>query len=287
MRLRRAGLGVLTVLGLTLPLTSAGTVAPANGADPAPHVLYAGQKLIYQGDYGAAGSILKAGEFTLFVGADNVSLEQVITLTGKNGSTTAETGVWFADDGTGEHQVNHDRTALTMHRDGNLVLTASNGDTLWTSRTSGTGRYNRLVLSPTGNLAIFTHTNKLVWSSRSSAVLLPPGRALPSGASMRDAYEPPGHYVAQTLRMQADGNLVRRCNDNVLWQSGTHAPGSRLQMTSNGGLAIITRSNHVVWHANVTVHTTYAFFSKSNVEIDRADGIETVWAAKNVGYRCN
>lgn len=290
-RLRRAGLGVLTILATAVPGAAAVSEARALPATadpaPAPRVLLAGQKLLYDGAIGAPGSVLKAGEFTLSVGSDFLSLDQMITVTGKNGPTTAETGVWFADDGTGEHQANHDRTALTMRRDGNLVLTASNGDTLWTSHTSGTGRYNRLVLSTTGNLAVFTQANKLVWSSRSSAVLLPTGRALPSGGRMIDAYNPPGHEVSQTLTMQANGNLVRRCNGNVLWQSRTHAAGSRLQMTSNGGMAIITRSNHVVWHANVTTHTTYAFFSMFEVEIDRADAIQTLWAAKNVGYRCN
>lgn len=285
MRLRRAVLGVLTILTLAAPTSLTGFGARATAADPAPHVLYAGQKLLYQGTYGAPGSILKAGEFTLAVSSDFVSLDHVIPLDGKYGPTSIETGIWFADDGTGEHQANQDRTALTMRRDGNLVLTASNGDTLWSSRTSGTGRYNRLVLGPTGNLAIFTQSGKLVWSSRSTAVFLAPGRALASGGQMRDAYQP-RNQPTQTLTMQRNGNLVRRCNNTVLWQSGTYAPGSRLQMTSNGGLGIFTRNNHLVWHANPTAHTSYAYFTMRQMSIERADNLQTLWTAKNVRYQC-
>lgn len=288
-RLRRAGLGVLTIVALAIPGATAvlgpGAAQAASAADTAPSVLYAGQKLVYTGSYAGPGSALKAGEFTLAVEADMVALDQTITVTGNRGPTTVLTGVWFADDGTGEHQVNQDRTALSMRRDGNLVLTASNGDTLWTSRTSGTGRYNRLVLSPTGNLAVFTHSNKLVWSSRTTGVLLPAGRALPSGGQMRDGYTPRSS-PPQTLTMQSDGNLVRRCGNTVLWQSRTHARGSRLQMTSTGGLAIITPHSHVVWHANPTVHTSYAYFSMVQLWIESALSTETLWMAKNVGYVC-
>jgi len=288
-RTRRAGLRILTTLAWAIPVTATVTqarpLAPAAATATGPNVLQAGQKLLYDGEYGAPGSFLKAGEFTLNVSSDFVSLNHVIPLTGKDGATSVETGVWFADDGTGEHQADHDRTALTMRRDGNLALTASNGDTLWTSRTSGSGRYNRLVLSATGNLAVFTHENKLVWSSRSTAVFLTPGRSLASGGQLRDAYNP-ADQPAQTLTMQRNGNLVRRCNDNVLWQSRTYAPGSRLQMTSNGGLGIFTRNNHLVWHANPTVHTTYAYFTMRGMSIERADNLQTLWYAKNVGYQC-
>jgi hypothetical protein len=139
------------------------------------------------------------------------------------------------------------RSTLRMQRDGNLVLRAGDGHVNWSSRTAGTGSNNYLQVLSSGNVVIRTASGRTVWSTHTTPAVMVPGEHLASGRTLINRFE---HNQPPTrLTMTRSGDLVLRHGTRRVWHSGTHAPGAHLTLRLTGGLAIMTRSGHPVWHS--------------------------------------
>lgn len=98
------------------------------------------------------------------------------------------------DLGVGE-SVRTAKTKLIMQRDGNLVITDKQDRPLWAAMTSGTG--NTARFQDDGNLVVHNSAGRPVWASQTF-----------------------GHPGA-VLVLQADGNVVIKAGDAVLWAAKT------------------------------------------------------------------
>ncbi|MCX4905851.1 protein kinase [Streptomyces sp. NBC_00878] len=87
------------------------------------------------------------------------------------------------------------KTKLVMQRDGNLVITDKKDRPLWAARTFGTGNTARFQRD--GNLVVHNSAGKPLWATQTSGN---PGAV---------------------LVLQADGNVVIKSGDTVLWNAGT------------------------------------------------------------------
>ena len=96
--------------------------------------------------------------------------------------------------GVGE-SVRTTKTKLVMQRDGNLVITDKQDRPLWAATTSGTG--NTARFQDDGNLVVHNSAGKPVWATQTS-----------------------GHPGA-VLVLQADGNVVIKSGEAVLWAAKT------------------------------------------------------------------
>ncbi|UIX32205.1 protein kinase domain-containing protein [Streptomyces sp. GQFP] len=94
----------------------------------------------------------------------------------------------------GESVVAGART-LAMQEDGNLVISDEDGTPLWATSTKGEGNSTRF--QPDGNLVVYNSGGKPLWSSRSNGN--------------------PGAILV----FQADGNVLIKSDDTVLWAAGT------------------------------------------------------------------
>ncbi|MGW1719424.1 protein kinase domain-containing protein [Streptomyces sp. NPDC002156] len=94
----------------------------------------------------------------------------------------------------GESVVAGART-LAMQEDGNLVISDEDGTALWATSTKGEGNSTRFQTD--GNLVVYTSGGEPLWSSRSNGN--------------------PGAILV----FQADGNVLIRSDDTVLWAAGT------------------------------------------------------------------
>lgn len=79
-----------------------------------------------------------------------------------------------------------------------------------------------------------------------SVSLLTAGQTIPAGSQRVSANK------KYRLTMQADGNLrLSGEHDRTLWVSGTAGhPGARAQLRTSGDLAVIDKSNRVLWRSN-------------------------------------
>lgn len=82
--------------------------------------------------------------------------------------TTEKTAVWTANPYSpangGYSPVNLYGSRVSLGHDGNLVLTDTNGTTVWESKTSS-GKHTTVTLLDTGNLVIKDSSNSTVWQS--------------------------------------------------------------------------------------------------------------------------
>lgn len=82
--------------------------------------------------------------------------------------TTVKTVVWTANPYSTVNgyysPVNLYGSRISLNKDGNLVLTDTNGSTVWESKTSS-GKHTIVSLLDTGNLVISDSGNKIVWQS--------------------------------------------------------------------------------------------------------------------------
>ncbi|MEU9243306.1 protein kinase [Streptomyces sp. NPDC048385] len=85
--------------------------------------------------------------------------------------------------------------SLIMQNDGNLVIQDQDGTPRWAAMTEGGG--NSARFQPDGNLVVYNSGGQPVWSSRTD-----------------------GHPGA-VLVFQADGNVLIKSDDTVLWAAGT------------------------------------------------------------------
>ncbi len=95
------------------------------------------------------------GRFTLVLQSDG---NLVLSDTSKGGKM-----LWTSKSGNNLSGV----YALTFKSDGNLILynTKNPNKVLWTTKTTVSGNHNYLVLQRDGNLALYSNTNKLLWST--------------------------------------------------------------------------------------------------------------------------
>ena len=177
---------------------------------------------------------------------------------------------WVTD--TAGKEAGKEAKHLEMQKDGNLVLYARDGTSLWAADTDGQGG-TRLVMQDDGNLVIRTDTGKPIWATDKAE--LRTGEKLTVGQSLRsrgdrfrlDLHEDGMLAVIRTdndkhrwatdtagkeaayLEMQEDGNLVLYARDGTpLWATDTDGQGGKLLvMQSDGNLVIRTGTGKPVW----------------------------------------
>jgi len=165
---------------------------------------------------------------------------------------------------------------LTLHEDGNLVVTDPDGNWVWRSRTAGHPG-SSLVLQDDGDLVLYDAVGAEVWSTGtvvgpSSLVsgtpiaagqqlsspdghlhlrLGPDGLALAYDDTVVWTADAPG---AASLAQQDDGNVVLTGADGaVLWASNTAGnPGASLQL-EEGALLLRATTGQELWRVDVPV----------------------------------
>ena len=158
---------------------------------------------------------------------------------------------------------------LTMQTDGNLVMRAG-GQLLWTSNTHGRGNFAQVQVS--GNLGIFSSSNKMLWGTRTKGVgaalvlqntgnltLTSGGRLLWNTRTLATVLRPkahlgPGQFLVGTggerLLMQPDGNLVVYRGSTALWSTSTYVRGSYATVQTDGNFVVFTPQRKPVWASN-------------------------------------
>ncbi|ONM39461.1 putative receptor protein kinase ZmPK1 [Zea mays] len=137
-------------------------------------------------------------------------------------SATERTVVWTANPYSaerGQHSpVNKYGSRLSLNRDGNLVLTDTNGSTVWETKTSS-GRHTTAALLDSGNLVIrdsSSGSNKVVWQSfRSPTDTLLPGQELTKDTRLVSGYHHLYFDNDNVLRMLYDGPEIT----SIYWPS--------------------------------------------------------------------
>jgi hypothetical protein len=260
---------------VTLLAMSAAAPAAAAGS---PSVLRSGQQLVAF----TSGDELDSpnGEYRLVVGAGSFVLDQSAPMTDANGATTwAITDVWMRDTDQPIYHADHSVLRLTVN--GVLVLKRANGTAIWSDGVVA-GAGSTLSLTSSGDLVVRDSSGTVRWTSRTTAIYLAPGRTLASGRRFYDRWDDRMHPPAvSTLTMGRDGNLVKRCNDHIIWRSGTYSPGAHLSMERSGDLTIRSTSGHIVWHTG-TVHAgPLALFDTRSMQVrqDTSSGFPARWTA--------
>lgn len=183
----------------------------------------------------------------------------------------------------------HPGARLVVQSDGNVVIRAANGATLWTTGTQGIGPGARLALDSHDEIAVFTASGRQAWSTflAGGAPLLPGltanqylfrGQALSAnltgvlrGAAyftMQDdgnvVLRTPDHGVLWTSRtqghpnsylvLQGDGNLVLRGPDGrALWANGARGTGVRLVAQSDGNVVEYSSAGRALWATGTVI----------------------------------
>ena len=130
----------------------------------------------------------------------------------------------------------------TMRANGDLVVTGSDGTTLWQSGTAGKVSRPTLDLRRGGNLVI-TSAGRPIWSRLASLSAGSPDDALLPGASLTS---PNGAYQ---LVMGADGNLVEYAGGGAaVWSAQTTGNGNSAWLRTDGDFVVSTSQGAVLWH---------------------------------------
>ncbi|XP_047053755.1 putative receptor protein kinase ZmPK1 [Lolium rigidum] len=133
--------------------------------------------------------------------------------------TTVKTVVWTANPYSTVNgyssPVNLYGSRISLNKDGNLVLTDTNGSTVWESKTSS-GKHTIVSLLDTGNLVINDSGNKIVWQSFDSPTdTLLPWQNLKKDTRLVSGY----HYLYfdndNVLRLLYDGPEIT----SIYWPS--------------------------------------------------------------------
>jgi len=272
--------GVLIVALTVLAGIVTAPVGAAAAGDP-PSVLRAGAQLVA----GASADRMRSpnGEFVLYMGPGGFDLVQFAPLRDRNGiPTSAGTDVWMRDDPTGRVDGTRDHSVLRLQTNGRLVLKTSKGVVLWSNGVAA-GAGSRLLLTSSGNLVVRDRNGVARWASHTNAIFLVPGRTLASGHHLYDRWDDHVHpATVTTLTMGRDGNLVKRCNDHVIWRSHTYSPGAYLSMEQTGDLVIRSTRGRIVWHTRTGRAGPLTYFDTRAMEIrqDTNRDLVTRWAAK-------
>ncbi|MCW2528889.1 MAG: hypothetical protein JWM76_3749 [Pseudonocardiales bacterium] len=144
---------------------------------------------------------------------------------------------------------------LGLSSGGNLVLTGTQTTAgtaadvvLWQSATEGTGTANHALMQDDGNLVIYAGSGQPVWSTlfgfAGASTIVAPATVSAFGSLA----SPDGRF---RLAVQPDGNVVTY--DSVgapVWNSGTfQSPGAALVLQADGDL-VVRSGQTVVWHTN-------------------------------------
>lgn len=161
---------------------------------------------------------------------------------------------------------------LAMQTDGNLVRYCRAGDPLWSTHTAGTGSHNHFQIQNDGNLAVYTSAGKRVWASHSAAAAMLTGQHLNPGQRLRTQS---ANHPFVSLTMQTGGDLVLTYGARLAWHSGTHTPGSSLQLLPGGNLIVQGPHGHTLWSthtAGIGVGTTLAVYDEGEIAEVLLDG---------------
>uniref|UniRef100_A0ACD5VZ72 Uncharacterized protein n=1 Tax=Avena sativa TaxID=4498 RepID=A0ACD5VZ72_AVESA len=133
--------------------------------------------------------------------------------------TTVKTVVWTANPYSTVNgyysPVNLYGSRISLNKDGNLVLTDTNGSTVWESKTSS-GKHTIVSLLDTGNLVINDSGNKIVWQSFDSPTdTLLPWQKLKKDTRLVSAYHHLYFDNDNVLRLLYDGPQIT----SIYWPS--------------------------------------------------------------------
>ncbi|CAL4974820.1 unnamed protein product [Urochloa decumbens] len=133
-------------------------------------------------------------------------------------SSTNRTVVWTANPYSAESgysPVNKYGSRISLNHDGNLVLTDTNGTTVWQSKTSA-GKHTTATLLNSGNLVINDSSNNIVWQSfHSPTDTLLPGQNLTKDTRLVSGYHHLYFDNDNVLRMLYDGPEIT----SIYWPS--------------------------------------------------------------------
>ncbi|KAJ1284700.1 hypothetical protein BS78_03G225300 [Paspalum vaginatum] len=126
--------------------------------------------------------------------------------------------VWTANPysaGSGYSPVNKYGSRISLNHDGNLILTDTNGSTVWESKTSS-GKHTTVTLLNSGNLVIKDSSNNIVWQSfHSPTDTLLPGQNLTKDTRLVSGYHHLYFDNDNVLRMLYDGPEIT----SIYWPS--------------------------------------------------------------------
>lgn len=194
------------------------------------------------------------------------------------------TKLWSAD--TSKASSGGDAYAK-LQKDGNLVVSATSGSILWTSRTAGAGDPASLVLENNGVAAIFDTKGRRVWSARGVGVDVDyysddtdnkfqqsnsNSGSLPSSPSALDGYSCLDQVIGDKMTLD-QGQFI--CSPDSTWLFG---------VDNDGDLSLWSGSTKV-WSAGTAVGepTSAKFSQKGNLVVKVVSTGEQLWASKTSG----
>jgi hypothetical protein len=132
-----------------------------------------------------------------------------------------------------------------LQSDGNLLLKDRNGRVVWATYTDGY-KNAKLVIQDDGNLVIYNERGLAVWARGRIKDSLARGENLLANEFIRSQNR------KYTLIMQGDGNLVAQDNQGKgSWSSNTVGSGAiECVLQSDGNLLLKDRNGRVVWATN-------------------------------------
>lgn len=234
----RRDLAALTV-ACSVVITGPGAAsAPASG-DWWKSALSAGQCIRAMGDEGTVSLESRSQRFDLSLFKDGqLTLEDRVDLGAAGGLGYTTWDIYIP------HRLGH-RASLCLTDSGNLVL-RKNSHVEWQTGTAGKAAGGQARLTDSGRLVVMTAKRRVVWSSRTSAVLLISGDRLASGSRLVNRTFP---GVTTVLRMSTDGDLVLKRNRVTVWQTDTHVRGSQLVITAAGRMVIRLPHRRTLWRS--------------------------------------
>ncbi|KAK3161526.1 hypothetical protein QOZ80_1BG0078210 [Eleusine coracana subsp. coracana] len=138
-------------------------------------------------------------------------------------NTNNRTVVWTANPYSpkgGYSPVNKYGSRISLNRDGNLILTDTNGSTVWESKTSS-GKGTTVTLLNSGNLVINDSSNNIVWQSfHSPTDTLLPGQNLTKDTRLVYGYHNLYFDNDNVLRLLYDGLEIT----SIYWPSPDYNP---------------------------------------------------------------
>ena len=277
----KLGIAAAVVTATTVLVAGTGSSVAVAAPGKSPSGLRAGEQIVA----GTSSDRLQSpnGEYILYLEPGGFVLDQFAPLTDSRGRpTSVGTDVWMRDDPTGKVGSTHDRSVLRLQLNGKLVLKTAKGRVLWSDGVAA-GEGSTLSLTSTGNLVVRDRRGDARWASRTSAILLVPGRRLASGRRLVDRWDDRMHPSTVTsLTMGRDGDLVKRCNTHIVWRSRTHSPGAYLSMERSGDLVIRSAGGQVVWHTHTNTAGPLTYLDTRSMEVRQVTihGLPARWTAK-------
>ena len=146
-----------------------------------------------------------------------------------------------------------------MQSDGNLLLKDRNGRVVWATSTDGYNNAN-LVIQDDGNLVIYNERGLAVWAKGRIKDSLSRGENLLANEFIRSQNR------KYTLIMQGDGNLVAQDNRGKgSWNSNTVGSGAtECVLQGDGNLLLKDRNGRVVWATNTDGYSNATLLIEDN-----------------------